>query len=43
MAIDNIRHRLQAIYGDEARLLADRGDTTFTTTVSYPLRTPAET
>lgn len=43
MAIDNIRHRLQAIYGDEAGLLAEQGETTFTTTVSYPLGRAAET
>lgn len=37
MAIDNIRHRLQAIYGDEAGLVSQQDETTFQTTVSYPL------
>lgn len=37
MAMDNIRHRLQAIYGDEASLLARQDGSTFTTTLSYPL------
>ncbi|MFT4676060.1 MAG: two-component system sensor histidine kinase AlgZ [Patiriisocius sp.] len=43
MAIDNIRHRLQAIYGEQARLITSRDDTTFHTTVSYPLKKSMET
>lgn len=37
MAIENIRHRLQAIYGEEAGLITEQDETTFQTTVSYPL------
>ena len=43
MAIENIRNRLQAIYGDEARLITDRDETTFRTTASYPLNNAVET
>ncbi len=43
MAIENIRHRLQAIYGDEAKLVTERDETTFRTTVSYPLGSEVET
>tara|TARA_R110002072_G_scaffold1369_6_gene11294 strand:- start:49444 stop:50502 length:1059 start_codon:yes stop_codon:yes gene_type:complete len=43
MAIDNIRHRLQAIYGEQASLITSRDETTFQTTVSYPLKKSAET
>lgn len=43
MAMENIRHRLQAIYGDGATLTAQQDATTFTTTVSYPLIKSSET
>jgi two-component system sensor histidine kinase AlgZ len=43
MAIDNIRHRLQAIYGDQATLVAASNETSFHTTVSYPIRRTIET
>lgn len=39
MALENIRHRLTAVYGPNARLetLKDNDKETYTTTVSYPL------
>ncbi len=43
MAIENIRPRLQAIYGDDASLLTEKDETTFRTTVSYPLVSVPET
>ena len=42
MAIENIRHRLQAIYGDEAGLITEQDETTFQTTLSYPLNGGSE-
>jgi len=42
MAIDNIRNRLKAIYGDEASLISVQDETIFQTTVSYPLDRTAE-
>lgn len=43
MALENIRHRLQALYGDEAGLITEQDATTFQTTVSYPLISEVET
>jgi two-component system sensor histidine kinase AlgZ len=40
MALDNIRRRLEAIYGPEAQLTNIAGKTTFKTTISYPLLEP---
>jgi len=37
MALDNIRRRLVAIYGPEGTLETKAGETTFQTTISYPL------
>lgn len=37
MAVDNIKRRLEAIYGTEASITSVRGDNSFTTTISYPL------
>jgi len=37
MALDNIKRRLEAIYGSEASIISVRGEDTFTTTISYPL------
>ncbi|MBT3710860.1 MAG: histidine kinase [Gammaproteobacteria bacterium] len=37
MALDNIKRRLEAIYGSEASLAPVRGKQIFTTTISYPL------
>jgi two-component system sensor histidine kinase AlgZ len=37
MALDNIKRRLEAIYGSEASLVPVRGEQIFTTTISYPL------
>ena len=37
MALDNIKRRLQAIYGSEASIVSIRGENSFTTTISYPL------
>ncbi len=37
MALDNIRNRLQAIYGAESSLIAERGVDEFVTRVSYPI------
>jgi two-component system sensor histidine kinase AlgZ len=42
MAIDNIRHRLQAIYGERASLTTSNDGVTFHTTVSYPLKKSLE-
>ena len=42
MAIDNIRHRLQAVYGERASLITSSDETTFHTTVSYPLTKPVK-
>ena len=38
MAMDNIRRRLEAIYGPEAKLFSEARETTFQTTISYPLK-----
>lgn len=43
MAIDNIRHRLQAVYGERASLVTSIDESTFHTTVSYPLAKPSKT
>lgn len=37
MAMDNIRRRLHAIYGEAASLVADEGPDHYHTTVSYPM------
>lgn len=37
MALENIRHRLQAVYGPEAGLSVEKTDDMFTTRVSYPI------
>ncbi len=37
MALDNIRHRLAAIYGPSARLSSSREGAIFTTEISYPV------
>ena len=37
MALDNIRNRMSAIYGPEARLLTSRDEELFTTQLVYPL------
>jgi len=42
MALDNIRRRLEAIYGESAKLTTEVADTTFKTTISYPLRDSEE-
>ena len=42
MALDNIRRRIQAIYGLDGTLKSESGDTTFRTTVSYPLLEPTQ-
>lgn len=36
MALDNIRHRLKALYGDQAHLRTERYGNTFKTLLSYP-------
>ncbi len=36
MALDNIRHRLQALYGERARLTGYREDNRYITRLSYP-------
>lgn len=38
MALDNIRRRLDAIYGSSASLKVESSETIFKTTISYPLR-----
>ncbi|MBL4679762.1 MAG: histidine kinase [Pseudomonadales bacterium] len=38
MALDNIRRRLDAIYGSSASLIAESSETIFKITISYPLR-----
>jgi two-component system sensor histidine kinase AlgZ len=38
MALDNIRHRLQAVYGPQARLITGREDGTYGTTLQYPFK-----
>jgi LytS/YehU family sensor histidine kinase len=38
MALENIRHRLQALYGEEARVDARPLDDQYEVVVSYPLR-----
>jgi len=43
MAIENIRNRLRAIYGEQASLVTSNDGVTFHTTVSYPLKKPLET
>jgi two-component system sensor histidine kinase AlgZ len=43
MAIENIRHRLQAVYGDSASQVTAVENATFHTTVSYPLQKPPKT
>ena len=42
MALDNIRRRLEAIYGESATLTTQVKETTFQTTISYPLKEPNE-
>ncbi|MEJ6517320.1 MAG: sensor histidine kinase [Pseudomonadales bacterium] len=37
MALDNIRSRLEAIYGAQASLVTESDETSFCTTISYPL------
>ncbi len=37
MAMENIRHRLKAIYGESATLVSQRGENSFDTTLTYPL------
>jgi len=37
MALDNIKRRLEAIYGSGASIVSIRGENSFTTTISYPL------
>jgi two-component system sensor histidine kinase AlgZ len=37
MALDNIKRRLEAIYGSEASIVAVRSENSFTATISYPL------
>lgn len=36
MAVENIRHRIKALYGDEAHLKTESYGNTFTTLISYP-------
>ncbi|MBV1884841.1 MAG: histidine kinase [Gammaproteobacteria bacterium] len=36
MAVENIRHRIKALYGDEAHLKTESYGNTFTTVISYP-------
>ncbi|PCJ13222.1 MAG: histidine kinase [Gammaproteobacteria bacterium] len=36
MAVENIRHRIKALYGDEAHLETESYGNTFTTVISYP-------
>ena len=38
MALENIRHRLQALYGDEARVEARPMDDQYETLISYPFK-----
>ncbi len=40
MALDNIRSRLDAIYGEESSLTNESGETEFKTIISYPLSEP---
>ena len=37
MALDNIRSRLEAIYGAQAKLTTESDEASFCTTISYPL------
>lgn len=36
MALENIRHRLQAVYGNEAEVITERGHQSFHTIIRYP-------
>ena len=37
MALDNIRRRLEAIYGASASIVSRKDEAIFNTTISYPL------
>ncbi len=42
MALDNIRNRLEAVYGTNAEVVSDQDDDSFRTIVRYPLDAPSE-